>query len=259
MSRRNAEKFLHELSPEIFAYLFPGWEQPELVPSFSEAIVPSEDDELCCDRFEGAIMPLEAPMPMAARKARTPRKAAMSLKAENAAAPAPDDEPLDPRTEEILAEIRRLQQKYDVSIDELEILLGYTVRLSPLHITKGGRIFLADFDNTEVKMPNVSKALYFLYLRHPEGLRYKEIIDHKDELLHIYGSISGRDDPEEMEKSIDLLADPYGNALNVNASRIKTAFRNAVSDRVARFYYINGSAGGIKKVPLDRDLVIWEY
>ena len=258
MSRRNAEKFLHELSPEIFAYLFPGWEQPELVPSFSEAIVPSEDDELCCcSSFEAAIVPMEAPVPMAARKARTLKRSAEAPA--NKAPEAPDDEPLDPRTEEILAEIRRLQQKYDVSIDELEILLGYTVRLSPLHITKGGRIFLADFDNWEVKMPNVSKALFFLYLRHPEGLRYKEIIDHKDELLHIYGSISGRDDPEEMEKSIDLLADPYGNALNVNASRIKTAFRNAVSDRVARFYYINGSAGGIKKVPLDRDLVIWEY
>ncbi len=240
MNRRNAEKFLHELSPEVFAYLFPGWEQPELVPSFSEAIVPSEDDELCCDRFEAAIVPLEAPIPLNARMPRL-------------------DESLDPRTEEILAEIRRLQEKYDVSIDELEILLGYTVRLSPLNITKGGRIFLADFENREVKMPNISKALYFLYLHHPEGLRFKEVIDHKDELLHIYGSISGRDNPEEMEKSIDLLVDPFGNALNVNASRIKAAFRNAVSDRVARFYYINGGAGDIKKVPLDRDLVIWEY
>ncbi|MBP5637432.1 MAG: hypothetical protein J6X25_07960, partial [Bacteroidales bacterium] len=241
------------MSPEVFAYLFPGWERPEPVMSLSEAIVPSEDDELCCgSRFESAIVPLDANMPMKARKARPPRFGAEPPACK---APAPEEEPLDPRTEEILAEIRRLQDKYDVSIDELEILLGYTVRLSPLHITKGGRIFLANFDNREVKMPNISKALYFLYLRHPEGLRYKEIIDHKDELLHIYGSISGRDNPEEIEKSIDLLADPYGNALNVNSSRIKTAFRNAVSDRVARFYYINGSAGGITKVPLDRDLV----
>ena len=240
MSLRNAERFLRDLSPEVFAYLFPGWERPEPVPSF----------------FESAIVPLDANMPMKARKARPAR---FSAETPACKAPAPEEEPLDPRTEEILAEIRRLQDKYDVSIDELEILLGYTVRLSPLHITKGGRIFLANFDNREVKMPNISKALYFLYLRHPEGLRYKEIIDHKDELLHIYGSISGRDNPEEMEKSIDLLADPYGNALNVNSSRIKTAFRNAVSDRVARFYYINGSAGGIKKVPLDRDLVRWKY
>ena len=254
MSRRNAERFLHEISPEIFAYLFPGWEQPVMAPSLSEMIVPSEEDELCCNGFES--MPMAARMP---RRARVAMKAQATRAAAAAPMPALDEEPLDPRTEEILAEIRRLQDKYGVSIDELEILLGYTVRLSPLHISHGGRINLTDFENKEVKMPNISKALYFLYLRHPEGLRYKEIIDHKDELLHIYESISGRDDPEEMEKSIDLLVDPFGNALNVNASRIKAAFRNAVSDRVARFYYINGGAGDIKKVPLDRDLVIWEY
>jgi len=46
---------------------------------------------------------------------------------------------------------------------------------------------------------------------------------------------------------------------SVNASRIKAAFRNVVSDRIARFYYLEGAAGEVKKVPLDRDLVIWEY
>lgn len=108
-------------------------------------------------------------------------------------------------------------------------------------------------------MPNVAKALFFLYLRHPEGLRFKDIANHKEELVRIYSSITGRDEPEEIEKSIDLLVDPFVNALNVNTSRIKTAFRNTVSDRIARFYYINGAAGDVKKVPLDRDLVIWEY
>ena len=64
---------------------------------------------------------------------------------------------------------------------------------------------------------------------------------------------------DEIEKSIDHLVNPLGNALNVAASRIKIAFRNVVSDRVARFYYINGGAREAKKVPLDRDLVLWDY
>ena len=51
-----------------------------------------------------------------------------------------------------------------------------------------------------VKLPNISKALYFLYLRHPEGLRFKDISGHKDELLHLYGGITGRDGPAEIEK-----------------------------------------------------------
>lgn len=173
--------------------------------------------------------------------------------------PDSDADKLNARTELLLAEIRRLQEKYHVSIDELESLLGYTVKLSPLRILRSGKMYLSYYNNTEIRMPNVAKALFFLYLRHPEGLRFKDVADHKKELVELYGNITGRDNPEEIEKSIDLLTDPFGNALNVNASRIKTAFRNAVSDRIARHYYINGAAGEIKKVPLNRDLVVWEH
>ena len=256
MNRRRLHRLLGELTPDILSYLFPGLERPEA------DVCESGIGGVCLDwmvETEAAI-PEPAAIPEAAVILHRRRK---SVRAEKAAFPASvpvaDGEALDPRTEQILAEIRRLQEKYDVSIDELEVLLGYTVQLSRLRITPGGKLFLSDYGDREVKMPNVAKALYFLYLRHPEGLRYKDIADHRDELLHIYGSISGRDEPEEMERSMDILVDPYGNGLNVNASRIKTAFRNVVSDRIARFYYIVGAAGDVKKVPLDRDLVIWDY
>ena len=246
MDRHTKDRLLSELTPEIRAYLFPGMQEPEEAPCY----------------YLSALE--ECEMPATVRLERKTARAAAPIfgrqrKREAECRREPDSEGLDPRTEQILAEIRRLQEKYGVTIDELELMLGYTVKLSPLRITRGGRIFLTGYGDTEVKMTNVAKALYFLYLLHPEGLRYKEIAAHKDELLHIYGSVSGRDEPEEIEKSIDLLVDPFGNALNVNASRVKTAFRNVVSDRIARFYYINGAAGDVKKVPLDRDLVIWEY
>lgn len=164
---------------------------------------------------------------------------------------------LDSKTEALLKEIERIQKEYGVSIEDLEILLGYRVTLSRLQITQIGKLYLTEFNNVEVKMDNVSKALYILYLKHPEGIPFKEVGDHREELLSIYRSICGRDNPEEIEKSIDHLVNPLGNALNVAASRIKIAFRNVVSDRVAKFYYINGSAREAKKVPLDCDLVIW--
>lgn len=266
MNQRNLNRFLRELTPEIRAYLFPGMalgepylaEPPTLdgalhEPSAMYDMMPEASFE--ADRESASIhMQRREHKPLLRKRILVSRQSAVE-----APAAEPDTEALDPRTEEILSEIRRLQEKYGVSIEELEILLGYTVKLSPLRIGRSGKIILADYDGAEVKMPNISKALYFLYLRHPEGLRYKDIADHKDELLHLYSGITGRDDPAEIEKSIDLLADPFGNALNVNASRIKTAFRNVVSDRIARFYYLCGGAGELKKVPLDRDLVIWEY
>ena len=244
MSEKSKNSILRELTPAIREYLFPGlpdYEEPFLEgPSFlhKTGFGSIAMYDMAIDR-EAAFRP----MPEAVTPAQEPV----------------DPDELDPRTEQILAEIRRLQEKYGVSIDELEVMLGYTVKLSRLRITWGGRIFLTDYDDKEVKMTNVAKSLYFLYLRHPEGLRFKEIVEHKDELLHIYGNITGRDEPEEIEKSIDILTDPFSNGLNVNASRIKTAFRNVVSDRIARFYSLSGGAGEENKVPLDRDLVIWDY
>lgn len=165
----------------------------------------------------------------------------------------------DPRTEAILSEIQRIQSKFGVTIDELEIILNYRIKLSRLFITRRNGIFMSDFDNREIKMDHLSKAVFFLYLRHPEGIRFKDLPEYRDELLKIYMRITGRDNMEDIRKSIDDIADPLGNAINVKVSRVKSAFRSAVSDRIARYYYIDGQAGSAKRILLDRDFVIWEH
>ena len=244
MDALKRQALLEELTPEIMDYLFPG-------------MTGIEHYEVCRDDvFYGSIAPEPEMMAMKCSIALD-RKPKPDPKPKPK--PKPDPDRLDPKTKALLDEIERIQKKYGVSIEELEVIMGYKVTLSTMRITRQGGLFLQDFDFSEVKMDNVSKALYFLYLRHPEGIRFKEVSDHREELLGIYRSICGRDDPREIEKSINHLVNPLGNALNVASSRIKIAFRNVVSDRVARFYYINGSAGEVKKVPLDRDLVLWDY
>ncbi|MBR5076893.1 MAG: hypothetical protein IKX28_07820 [Bacteroidales bacterium] len=168
------------------------------------------------------------------------------------------EEPPDSRTLAILTEIDRITESFGITVEELEVLLGYRIKLSRLQISRNGRILLADFGR-EVKMNLLSKAVYFLYLRHPEGIRFKEMSDHREELLDIYLGLTGRDARDEIERTVDALVDPLENGLNVCASRIKAAFRNQVGEHVARFYCLEGAAGEAKKVPLDRDFVIWEY
>lgn len=165
--------------------------------------------------------------------------------------------PLDEQTAAILEDIDKITEKFGISIEELAVLIGYRVKLSHLHISRSGRILLSDFGK-EVRMNQLSKALYFLFLRHPEGIRFKEVADHRAELLDIYLGITGREEQDEIERTIDKLIDPFGNEMNVCQSRIKAAFRNEVSDLVARFYCLEGRSGEKKKVPLDRDFVIWE-
>lgn len=163
----------------------------------------------------------------------------------------------DERTASILAEIDKLTARFHISVEDLVVLLDYKVTLSHLKIYKSGRIFLSDFGK-EVKMDLRAQAFYFLFLRHPEGIRFKDMADYREELTDIYWRMADRD-RADVEKTIDILIDPLGNEMNVCASRIKAAFRNQVGDHVAKFYILEGPAGGKKKVPLDRDLVIWEY
>lgn len=169
------------------------------------------------------------------------------------------EEAPDPRVQAILDAWRKIEREFGVTIEDVQILLGYKVKLSRLRITPAGKLFLTDFDNQEVKMDDLTKALYFFYLRHPEGARLKDLQDHADEILHLYSHITGRDDPDKIRESVRNLLDPFGNGINVSMSRIKKAFKDIVGDRIARFYYITGPSGEVRRIGLDRDLVIWEH
>ena len=176
------------------------------------------------------------------------------------AAPVAESEfDLDPKTKALLDEIEAIKVKYGITIEELEAVLSYRVKLSHLRITRHKEIILDDFDHREVKMDALTKSIFLLYLKHPEGIRYKELCDHRSELEEIYLSISGRSDMDSIRKSIDDLTDPItSNSINEKVSRAKKAFREVVDVRIARFYYIDGRQGAAKRIALDRSLVIWE-
>lgn len=61
--------------------------------------------------------------------------------------------------------------------------------LSTLRITKDYRLFLSEYNNVEIHMTPIVKAVYFLFLRHPEGILFKELIDYRDELDMLYRSV----------------------------------------------------------------------
>ena len=168
----------------------------------------------------------------------------------------PDLEP-DEQTKAILAEIERLQRKYGITIEELEAVIAFRVKLSRLRITEKKAIVLEDFDHREVKMDTLTKAVFLLYLKHPEGIRYKELSDYQQELEEIYSSITGREDLDSIRKSVSDLCDPLNNSINEKVSKVKKAFKDVVNEHTARFYYIDGKKGTAKRIALDRSLVLW--
>ena len=48
------------------------------------------------------------------------------------------------------------------------------------------------------------------------------------------------------------------NSINEKCARIRAAFVNKFDEHLAKNYYITGNRGGVKKITLPRDLVVWE-
>ena len=164
------------------------------------------------------------------------------------------------KTREILAAWADIQRRFGISINDLAVLLGYHTKLSRLNITATNHIILVDWKNQpEVKLDDLTKALYFFYLNHPEGVVFKDLPDYEDEVLNIYMNITGRDDIQGIRKSVTSLCAPYSNGRDTCVSRIRKAFRDIVGDDIARKYYIDGPQGGVRKIALDRDLIIRDH
>ena len=175
----------------------------------------------------------------------------------------------DPKDKADRCSINLLADEINQRIKELRLMgvKDYVIRkliqlpepeLSPLQITKDYRILLPDYNTMEITMPTLSKVVYFFYLRHPEGLRFKELIDYREEILEIYFRISSRKEIEKMEQSIDELVDSTRNSINEKCSRIRAAFVSRFTDDLAENYYITIGNGNAKRITLDRNLVIDE-
>ena len=243
MEKLSADKIIRLLSADAMRYFFPGYSAME--SDFHEIRFRIHDSGKVAHRAE---------------KTHDYLSEDKAAPATTAAAPVAESEfDLDPKTKALLDEIEAIKVKYGITIEELEAVLSYRVKLSHLRITRHKEIILDDFDHREVKMDALTKSIFLLYLKHPEGIRYKELCDYRSELEEIYLSISGRSDMDSIRKSIDDLTDPItSNSINEKVSRAKKAFREVVDVRIARFYYIDGRQGAAKRIALDRSLVIWE-
>lgn len=167
---------------------------------------------------------------------------------------------VEPSVEDMMSEVQMLvEQLRQSGVGEIALqrLFKPTQQLSRIHV-RYGRIFLPDYNNMEIKMHPLSKAIYILFLRHPEGIMFSYLPDYRNELMHIYGLISGRDNLEDIRKSIDDVTDPTRNSINEKCSRIKQAFLREFDDSIARNYYITGERGEAKKILIPREMVIWD-
>ena len=187
------------------------------------------------------------------------------------------------RAEELAGQLasaaRQLQQmgRYDlmlraISVPVLEQLRIEAARskLSRLVITRDFRFFLADYDK-EVVMTPVHKALYILFLNHEEGIEFKDLADHREELRRIYEKTAPAADRAKIDESVSRLTDPTDNAINEKCSRIKAAFGSLMDEYALAYYMISSHTTRhfnsssrvwfkrLKLITLPRQLVVREF
>jgi hypothetical protein len=124
--------------------------------------------------------------------------------------------------------------------------------ITPLTYT----VLLLDYDR-EIHFTAQVKALYCLFLNHPEGIRMKEISDYKEEYIHLYFCLTNRSDTDKLRESVNRLLDVCNpNALNVKKSQCNSAIRMAIpNDDLRKHYEIEVNYGLPHIINLDRSLV----
>ena len=145
-----------------------------------------------------------------------------------------------------------------VTLSAIHELIDKQEPLSPLVITEDLRIFLPAYNNIEIELSAQRKALYFLFLNHPEGIVLQHLEEYHKELMNYYKQTSGGVVTPRMEESIKKLETYGNNQLNVVITRIREAFCSKFDERLARHYFISGERGQAYKIGLPQALIRWQ-
>lgn len=154
---------------------------------------------------------------------------------------------------------QKLQLLRESGVSEAEIasLLYMDKPLSRMIISQDYRIYLGE-ERKEVHMEPILKAVYLLFLKHPEGIAFKFLPDFRQELTEIYSYVRPWGLTDRAIRSIEDVTNPMLNSINEKCSRIRRAFLTHLDSNMAEQYCIRGTRGASKGIALPRDLVIWE-
>lgn len=162
--------------------------------------------------------------------------------------------------EALMKELREKVQKlkdYGMSEKEIVSQLHSSQPLLKLIISRNYKIFLGD-ERKEVHLEPLVKSVYLLFLKHPEGINFKDLPDYRKELASIYNKVRPWGLTDRAIRSIEDVTNPLLNSINEKCARIRKAFVTMLDGSVAEHYYIKGMRGEAKRIVLPGDLVTWE-
>ena len=160
----------------------------------------------------------------------------------------------------LLKEVKeRIQMLKVYGLSEADIVssLRNNKPLVPMIVSRNYKLFLGD-ERKEVHMEPLVKSVYLLFLKHPEGINFKDLPDYRMELADIYNKVRPWGLTDRALRSIEDVTNPLLNSINEKCARIRKVFANILDSSVAEHYYIRGTRGKAKCISLPREMVVWE-
>ena len=167
------------------------------------------------------------------------------------------DEEAEEDIEGLLAYKERLRLK-GMSLAAIIELIIKGEPLSRLFVTTDNRLFLPEYNNIEIELTPKFKAVYFLFLNHPEGIILKHLEEYHKELTNYYRQMSKGELTPKMIESIKKMEVPGNNDINIALTKIRNAFERRFDEHLAKHYIIEGTPGEPYKIALDYNLIEWE-
>lgn len=159
--------------------------------------------------------------------------------------------------DEVKEKVRKLKA-YGINDTEIVEAMNEEELFPQLVVTEDYKVVLVDGVDSEVKMEPLVKAVYLLFLSHPEGIVLKCLPDYRRELTRLYLLLRPYGMTDRVMQSIEDVTNPTQNSINEKCAKIRKAFSGLLPKSVARYYSISGRRGDVKKIDLVRDNVVWK-
>ena len=158
--------------------------------------------------------------------------------------------------EDLLALLGQVRQRLK-TLGVEEVVRDPAAEPVRLYIDRAYAIRMGAPDGRELPLRPLVKALFILFLRHPEGILLKQRELFRQELEEIYSVISPTTDREDVAARIGRLVNLQDNSFSEKASVLNARLEALLPKGTAEDYKIQGYNGHPRKIPLNPLMVEW--
>ena len=160
---------------------------------------------------------------------------------------------------ELLSLMEKVQERLramgvSAGASETELVAAAPVEL---YIDRHYSIYIGAPDGPELPLRPLVKALFILFLRHPEGILLKQRDRYRAELEEIYATICPNTALDDVRGRIGRLVDLEDNSFSEKASVLNARLETLLPTGTAEDYKIQGYNGHPRRIPLNPLLVHW--